>query len=62
MNSSDLKQTEEALLHEYTSNMVCLLYTLFGTTQDCKDNGFYKQAQEISGDQFVMVFLKKINK
>ena len=62
MNSSDLKQTEEALLHEYTSNMVCLLYTLFGTTQDCKDNGFYKQVQEISGDQFVMVFLKKINK
>jgi tetratricopeptide (TPR) repeat protein len=62
MNLGDLKKAEEAMLREYSGNMTCLLYTLFGTTPECKDYGFYKQIQELSGDQFVIIFFKNINK
>ncbi len=60
MNVSDLKRAEEALNREYSGNMTCLLYTLFGTAPECKDYGFYKQVQEISGEQFILTFFKNI--
>jgi tetratricopeptide (TPR) repeat protein len=58
MNAADLKRAEEVLVQEYAGNMTCLLYTLFSTTPDCRESGFYKQVQEISGDQFVLTFFK----
>ncbi len=61
MNLAEFKKIEEALMMEYAANLSCFVYTLFGMTPECKEYGFYKQVQEISSEQFVLVFFKKIN-
>ncbi len=62
MNLSDLKSMENAMRQEYLGNFSFSLYTLFGTTTECKGYNFYKKIQEICGDQFVLFFYKNSKK
>ncbi len=60
MNVSDLKKMEEALMSGHVANLKCMLYTLFGTSRETKEYGFYKKVMEFSGDQFILAFFKNI--